>query len=82
MPERPSGDYPSSHAEPPSPDISPLSLILEIMRERYVAKDYDGAIALAKIAAPYLHPRVPSATPPSDLATMPDADLEQLSPRD
>ncbi len=81
MPKRPSGDYPSPYAEPTT-DISPLNLILEIMRERYAAQDYDGAIALAKIAAPYLHPRVSSATSPSDLATMPDADLEQLSPRD
>ena len=81
MPKRPSGDYPSSYAEP-TPDISPLSLILTIMRERYAAEDYDAAIALAKIAAPYLHPRVPAATPPTDLAAMPDADLEQLSPRD
>lgn len=52
------------------------------MREKYAARDYDGAEALARVAAPYVHPRVPASAPPSDLATMPDADLDSLHPSD
>ena len=81
MPKLPSTDYKLSHAELP-PDATPLSLLLILMRKRYNGGDYDGAIDLAKIAAPYLHPRVPSSPPAADLATMPDADLDSLRPQD
>lgn len=52
-----------------------------MMHERYHAKDYQAAATLAKLAAPYLHPRASTANNASDLASMLDADLEQLSPR-
>ncbi len=85
-----------SHADPPSPvppstvppskiapsTITPLALLLAMMRERYDAKDFEAAITLAKVAAPYLHPRASTSTPATDLAAIHDADLEQLSPRD
>ena len=81
MPKRPSTDYDLSHAELPS-DATPLSLLLILMRARYDSRDYEGAVDLAKIAAPYLHPRVTSSIPAADLATMPDADLDSLRPQD
>ncbi len=101
MPNHPSKDYPTPHADPPSqsapesapdvtpatePDIpaeiTPLAIILKAMRDRYEAKDYDAAVALARIAAPYLHPRVPPKTPPTALATLPDDDLDAFPTRD
>ncbi len=86
MPKHPKQDYQSPYAEPtstPAPtDISPLSIILCTMRQKYAEGDMDGAVALARIAAPYLHPRIPAATPPSDLAAMPDADLDAVRPQD
>ena len=48
------------------------------MRRKFAQGDLDGAVAVARIAAPYLHPRVPAATPGGDLAAMPDADLDAL----
>jgi hypothetical protein len=38
--------------------ITPLEVMLEVMRTRYQAKDYDGACAVARDAAPYIHPRL------------------------
>jgi hypothetical protein len=52
------------------------------MRARYAEKDIDAAIALARIAAPYLHPRIPASLPPADLAAMSDADLDALRSQD
>ena len=84
MPKNPSVDDHPSHADPPAntPDISPLAIILEAMRERYKTKDYDAAIALARIAAPYLHPRVTPRTQAADLAALPDADLDAIPTHD
>ncbi len=81
MPKRPNPDYPSSQAQPPTPlpaSTTPLAIILEAMRAKYEHKDLDGAVELARIAAPYLHPRVRAATPMTELAAMPDADLDAL----
>ncbi len=88
MPKRPSEGYLPPYADPPSnpppatTDISPLALILTTMRARYAEKDIDAAIALARIAAPYLHPRIPASLPPADLAAMSDADLDALRSQD
>lgn len=89
MPKHPKPGYQSSYADPastPAPadpsfpinDLSPLTIILSTMRQKYADGDIDGAVALARIAAPYLHPRIPATIPPSDLAAMPDADLDAL----
>ncbi len=90
MAKRPSEADPSQHADPqsmppPPPDadtISPLSLILKTMRDRYAAHDHAGAIALARIAAPYLHSRLPAATSPADLSAMTDAELDAVRSQD
>lgn len=80
MPKRPDPAYQPSYAVPSDvpPAPTPLAIILATMRRKYAAGDLDGAIALARIAAPYLHPRVPPAIPPADLAAMPDADLDAI----
>ena len=94
MPKRPSTDYKPSYTGPPgSPAAtntaapSPLAILLETMRARYADGDIDGAIALARIAAPYLHPHVPATAPAADptaedLAAFSDADLDALRPHD
>lgn len=93
LPKRPGSDYKPSHTEPPR-DLatgqaapSPLVILLETMRAKYADGDIDGAVALARIAAPYLHPRIPAAMPVADpsaeeLAMLSDADLDALRPRD
>ena len=84
MPKRPDPDYPSPYAEPSATPLqpTPLAIILETMRRKYATGDIDGAVALARIAAPYLHPRMPAATPATDLAALPDADLDALQTPD
>jgi hypothetical protein len=90
LPKLPSVGQVGPYADPPCPvkpflvtpcPDTPLALILSEMRRKFVEGDKDGAVALARIAAPYLHPRLPAATPPADLATMPDADLDTVRPQ-
>lgn len=62
--------------------VSPLAVLLAAMRARWQSGDLDGAAALARAAAPYLHPRrtaVPSWPGMSaEPDQMIDAELEQL----
>jgi glutathione S-transferase len=37
---------------------TPLSVLLTLMREKWLAGDKDGAADLARAAAPYMHPRI------------------------
>ena len=80
MPKRPDMNYHSPYAEPPTTPttMTPLGVILDIMHRKFEAGDLDGAVAVARIAAPYVHPRIPAAAPGHDLAAMPDADLDTL----
>ena len=80
MPKPPSEDYPPSYADPSS-QLSPLALILKEMHRRYEAGEFDAAMSLARIAAPYIHPRVPATKPAVDLAAMPDDDLDSVRPQ-
>lgn len=57
-------------------EVLPLYVLLTVMRQRWEEKDYDGAVALAKLAAPYMHGRVMAARPLGDLAEVPDDELE------
>ena len=52
------------------------------MRQRYDKGDLDGAVALARIAAPYLHARRKAATQPADLSDMNDEELDSLRSQD
>jgi len=59
-------------------ELSPLHILLLVMREKWKNGDKDGAVALAKIAAPYLHPKVPAARPSGDLAGVSDDELDRF----
>lgn len=57
-------------------EVLPLFVLLTVMRERWKDGDTDGAVALAKLAAPYMHGRAATARPLGDLAEVPDDELE------
>ena len=59
-------------------DPSPLHVLLLVMRQKWREGDFEGAVALAKIAAPYLHAKVPAARPAADLSGVSDEELEQF----
>jgi len=68
--------------EPPSEDfdaLTPLQILLTAMREKWAAGDHDGAVAIARAVAPYLHAR-PTTTnkqpDPTEPNRLTDADLE------
>lgn len=58
-------------------EASPLYVMLTVMRRKWRDGDEDGAVALAKVAAPYVHPKVPAARPPTDLAQVSDDELDE-----
>lgn len=63
--------------EPPGAPLAaltPLHVLLDAMRRRWAAGDEDGAIALAKAAAPYVHPRAQARATP-DMQDMDDDEL-------
>ena len=64
----------------PTRSLTPLGIILEVMHARYREGDLEAAVALARLAAPYIHPRVPATRLAADLATVPDADLDAVRP--
>ncbi len=57
-------------------EASPLFVMLTVMRRKWRDGDEDGAVALAKVAAPYVHPKVPAARPCMDLAQVSDDELD------
>lgn len=71
--------------------ITPLEVMLEAMRDHYENKRLDEAAAIAKDAAPYIHPRLSSVEykqKERDLDALTDAELEaiirgrQVGPKD
>ncbi len=62
--------------------MTPLAILLAVMQRKWNDGDHDGAATLARIAAPYLHPRVLAARPSTDLATLADDDLDALRTHD
>jgi hypothetical protein len=63
--------------------ITPLQVMIEAMRRHYDAKDLDAAAAIAKDAAPYMHPRLSTveldATVRRDPIDLSDAELAALA---
>ena len=57
---------------------TPLHVLLSVMRRKWREGDFDGAVALAKVAAPYLHPKVPARRPANDLAGVSDGELDDF----
>ena len=61
-----------------SAPLLPLEVLLRAMRRKWDEGDWDAAAALARAAAPYLHPRAGTGRAPFDLRTMSDDELERL----
>lgn len=59
---------------------TPLDVMLEMMNRRWAQGDEDGAVQLAKAAAPYVHPRA-TARGLMDLASMGDDELDAFGGR-
>jgi hypothetical protein len=68
--------------ERPAPDISkPLEVMLEAMRQHWAQGQWERAAAIAKLAAPYVHPRLSSIEQkpaPIDVTKLTDEELETL----
>ena len=65
-----------------SDDLStPLDVLLQTMRRHWREGRVDAAVALAKAAAPYLHPRAGGAGVAASLATIGDDELDDLCSR-
>lgn len=62
----------------PHSALTPLHVLLTAMTRRWDAGDEDGAIALAKAAAPYVHPRAQARATP-DVQDMDDDELASLA---
>ncbi len=62
-------------------EASPLHVMLTVMRRKWRDGDEDGAVALAKVAAPYVHPKAAAVRPSNDLAQVSDDDLDKLVDR-
>ena len=60
------------------PALLPLDVLLRTMRRKWDDGDYDGAASLARIAAPYLHPRQTLRISRSEVSTMSDEELDAL----
>ena len=59
----------------------PLEVMLEAMREHWAQGEWDQAAAIAKLAAPYVHPRLSSIeqkVSPIDVTKLTDEELEFL----
>jgi hypothetical protein len=59
----------------------PLEVMLAAMREHWAQGEWDRAAAIAKLAAPYVHPRLSSIEQkpaPIDVTKLTDEELETL----
>ena len=62
-------------------EASPLHVMLTVMRRKWRDGDEDGAVALAKAVAPYVHPKAAAVRVSNDLAQVSDDDLDELGGR-
>lgn len=60
------------------PELTPLQIMLSLMRKKWRENDYEGAVALAKTVAPYLHAKMPASRPAADLAGVSDDELDRF----
>lgn len=58
-------------------EASPLQVMLTVMRRKWRDGDEDGAVTLAKAAAPYVHPKAPASRAATELAQVSDDDLDE-----
>ncbi|MGR3717164.1 MAG: hypothetical protein ACU0B1_10495 [Thermohalobaculum sp.] len=59
-------------------DVSPLDVILSAMRARWRAGNIDEAVKLARLAAPFVHPRPHAAGRATRLRDMEDHEIDAL----
>ncbi len=57
---------------------TPLHVLLKTMHQRWAEGKLDEAAALAKAAAPYLHPRAAAGRGLPDLGSLTDEQLDEL----
>ena len=58
--------------------LLPLDVLLRTMRRKWDEGDHDGAVTLARIAAPYLHSRQTSRMSRGELWAMDDEELDAM----
>jgi hypothetical protein len=61
--------------------LSPLDVLMQAMRKKWEAKDDDGAVDIARAAAPYMHARVSaraSSLLTKEVHRLTDAELDTL----
>lgn len=58
--------------------LLPLDVLLQTMRRKWENGDYDGAVSLARIAAPYLHPKQTSPPHNMELRLLSDDELSAV----
>ncbi len=63
-------------------EASPLHVMLTVMRRKWREGDEDGAVALAKAVAPYVHPKAAAARGFNNLAQVSDDELDEFIARD
>lgn len=63
-------------------EASPLHVMLTVMRRKWREGDEDGAVALAKAVAPYVHPKAAAARGLNDLAQVRDDELDEFIAQD
>lgn len=59
---------------------SPLEILMTVMRDRFDNQDFDGAVAIAKAVAPFVHAKPNARTAPVSLAMLKDEQLVELCP--
>ena len=59
-----------------APLISPLDILLTLMRRHWANKEEEKAVALAKVAAPFVHPRAQASRGSLGLAEASDDELD------
>jgi len=62
---------------PDPDDVVPLDVFLTLMRRAWAEGDTKEAVAMARLAAPFLHPRAAASRPSVGLADMSDDDLDE-----
>lgn len=61
---------------------SPLDILLTLMRRHWAAGEEAEAVALAKLAAPFVHPRAQATRQSADLAGASDDELDHAGAAD
>lgn len=59
-----------------APLISPLDIMLTLMRRHWAAGEVAAAVPLAKLAVPFVHPRAQASRTSLDLSEASDDELD------